>query len=154
MKYEIVQEPLPARTLLCKQIQCLHAEVTQSLALCLPAAYQFAVSNDIPMQGPPITRYAEWGAGVVTLQGGVPVPAGTVAGEGLVVIELPETTAATTVHTGPYEGLSEAHAALEAFLLENGLESGGPAVEVYLTDPGEVPDPKDWKTSVQKPLRS
>ena len=32
------------------------------------------------------------------------------------------------------------------------LNKAGPAREIYLTDPGEVPDPKDWKTQLVWPI--
>lgn len=54
--------------------------------------------------------------------------------------------------TVPSEGLGDAHAALEEYLLENGLESGGAAIEFYLTDPGEVPDPAAWTAMVHRPI--
>lgn len=152
MNYDITRKSLEPLTLLCKEVSCTHAEIAESLGQCLPAAYGYAMGNSIPMLGPPITRYAKWGPGIVTMQGGVPVPAGTEAGDGLMVIELAATEAAVTVHTGSYDGLGDAHAALETFLHENGLESGGPPLEIYLTDPGEVPDPAEWKTMIQYPI--
>ena len=56
-----------------------------------------------------------------------------------------------TVHTGSYDGLGDAHAALEQFLGAEGAQASGPAREIYLTDPGEVPNPDDWKTQVIRP---
>ena len=38
------------------------------------------------------------------------------------------------------------------FLAEHGLRKSGAAREVYLTDPGEVPDPKQWKTQIVWPI--
>ena len=57
-----------------------------------------------------------------------------------------------TIHAGPYEGLGEAHKALERWIDEQGLAAAGPAWELYLTDPGEVPDPADWQTKVVCPV--
>ncbi|MEM6676154.1 MAG: helix-turn-helix domain-containing protein [Planctomycetota bacterium] len=152
MNYDITRQSLDPSALLCKEVRCTHAEIAQSLAECLPAAFAYATQKGIPLLGPPTTRYADWGPGVVTLQGGVPVPPGSEPGDGLMVVDLPAIDAAVTVHTGSYDGLGDAHAALETYLLENGLESGGPAIEIYLTDPGEVPDPAEWKTMIQKPI--
>ena len=58
------------------------------------------------------------------------------------------------MHTGPYDGLGEAHAAVEQFLAEEKLQKAGAPREIYVTDPGEVPDPKDWKTQVIWPVTS
>ncbi len=52
------------------------------------------------------------------------------------------------LHVGPYEDLHLAHRAAEKWLPENGLQSSGPAWEVYVTDPGDEPDPGKWRTEV------
>jgi len=51
---------------------------------------------------------------------------------------LPATDAAVTLHTGSYDGLGDAHAAVEQFLDAKGLKADAPLREVYLTDPVEV----------------
>ena len=51
-----------------------------------------------------------------------------------------------------YDTLSEAYAALETWISANGLKPVGDAWEVYLTDPGEVPDQADWQTEINWPV--
>jgi len=36
----------------------------------------------------------------------------------------------------------------------NGVRAGGAPWESYVTDPGEHPDPADWRTEVYWPLSS
>lgn len=65
---------------------------------------------------------------------------------------------ATLIHTGPYDGLVDANAALQRWADDQGLrfameetEAGDrfdARVEVYLTDPAKEPDPKRWQTEV------
>ena len=43
---------------------------------------------------------------------------------------------------------------VEQYLEEQGLEPSGALREIYLTDPGEVPDPADWKTQIIWPFAS
>jgi AraC family transcriptional regulator len=57
------------------------------------------------------------------------------------------------VHAGPYDTLQEAYAALETWMESEGLPPAGPPWESYITDPGEHPDPKDWKTEVSWPVK-
>ena len=68
-------------------------------------------------------------------------------------VELPGGAAAVAIHEGAYDTLPDTHAAIERWLDANGLTSAGAPWETYLTDPGEVPDPKDWRTEVVYPLR-
>jgi AraC family transcriptional regulator len=66
---------------------------------------------------------------------------------------LPGGPAATTVHAGSYETLSDAYGAVEAWMQSHGLPSAGAPWESYITDPTEHPDPRDWKTEVCWPVR-
>ena len=95
--------------------------------------------------------YQEWGPGMVTLHAGLPVASATPSDD-IYVETLTACQAAVTIHSGSYDGLGEAHAAVEQYLAEHELDKAGPPREIYLTDPGEVPDPKDWKTQIIWPV--
>ncbi len=152
MNYDVTQQPLEAMTLLCKTMRIEQSKIADGLGQLLPAVFGFATSKGITMTGPPMTRYLDWGPGMVTLEAGLPVAPGS-EGEGdIKVVELAAGPAAVTVHTGSYDGLGDAHSALGVYLHEQGLEPGGPPAEIYLTDPGEVPDPAEWKTKVIRPI--
>jgi AraC family transcriptional regulator len=56
------------------------------------------------------------------------------------------------VHYGPYDTLADTYVAVETWIEEAGRSIGGPPWEVYLTDPGERPDPATWETQVVVPL--
>ena len=56
------------------------------------------------------------------------------------------------IHAGPYEALGETHAAIERWIEANGFRVGGAPWEQYVTDPGEHPNPADWRTEVYWPL--
>ena len=78
---------------------------------------------------------------------------GAPVGEGDVVADmLPGGLVATTMHEGPYDRLTDAHAAIQQWVEEQGLKAAGAPWESYVTDPGECPDPKDWQTEVIWPL--
>jgi effector-binding domain-containing protein len=67
--------------------------------------------------------------------------------------ELPATTVAWTLHRGPYDEVGPAYHTITGWIQEHGHEIAGPPREVYLTDPGETPDPADYLTEVQFPIR-
>jgi len=60
---------------------------------------------------------------------------------------------ATTVHRGPYEGISSAYQTLMGWISEHGHEGAGPPREIYLNDPREVA-PSDLLTRVEFPICS
>ena len=51
----------------------------------------------------------------------------------------------------PVEG-TDTNAAIERWIDENNLRPNGPPWEWYVTDPGEHPNPADWRTEVYWPL--
>lgn len=65
---------------------------------------------------------------------------------------LPGRDAVVTIHAGPYESLGDTHIALDRWMSDSGLTAAGGPWEIYLTDPGEVPDQDDWQTKIVWPL--
>jgi DNA-binding transcriptional MerR regulator/predicted transcriptional regulator YdeE len=74
--------------------------------------------------------------------------------EGVDIHDLPETTAACTVHSGAYQRLSEAYDALLKWVSENGYEVAGPIREMYvhMTKPVRQDD-ESYVTEIQVPVR-
>ncbi|HTW49253.1 MAG TPA: MerR family transcriptional regulator [Acidobacteriaceae bacterium] len=74
--------------------------------------------------------------------------------DGVDVHDLPETTAACTVHNGAYQRLSEAYDALLKWVSENGYEVAGPVREMYvhMTKPVRQDD-ESYVTEIQVPVR-
>lgn len=128
-------------------------EIAETLGNILPAIFVHAQSAAIPLVGPPFTRYLSTGRGLLTIEGGMPI-GGPARAEGEIeVSELPGGLAAVAVHAGPYDSLAATHTAVERWIEANGHVAAGAPWEVYVTDPGEKPDPADWRTEVIYPLR-
>lgn len=66
--------------------------------------------------------------------------------------ELPGGDAATTIHEGSYDSISEAYERLERFIHEQGREMGGAPWESYVVEMSEVDDPSQLRTEVYWPL--
>jgi DNA-binding transcriptional MerR regulator len=80
------------------------------------------------------------------------VPAAVDAGgnlNGLDVIDLPATQAATLVHRGPIDQVLPPWQALARWLDDNGRRAAEPARELYLDTPE---DPEQWVTELQQPF--
>ena len=119
-----------------------------------PAILAFVLESPAEPAGPPFCRYLSMGGEEWEFECGMTVTE-PVAGEGRVeATELPGGDVVTTMHVGPYETLGQSWGALEGWMQENGRGPGGAAWEVYWTDPGEVPDPAEWRTELVMPLGS
>ena len=54
--------------------------------------------------------------------------------------------------TGPYDGITDAHMEMQAWIREQGRAVQGTSIEEYVSDPGENPDPSTWQTRISYPL--
>lgn len=153
MTHTVTKKQLTETPILFMRKRIKHEEIAGALGELLPGVYAYVMKKGIPMAGPPLCRYREWSPGGVTLEAGMSV-AVAAEGEGDVLAgTLPGGPAASTIHVGPYDTLSEAHSALETWLADNALHGAGDPWEVYLTDPGEVPNPAEWQTEVIRPTK-
>ena len=102
--------------------------------------------------GPPYARYLSVKPEHAVFEAGMPV-AKALPGEGeIVAAELPDGDVAVTTHFGPFDQMQPGYEAIEEWMRENGRADGGPPWEVYMTDPGEEPDPAKWRTDIYWPL--
>lgn len=154
MAYSISKKEIVTQPVLVVRRRVKPAEIAATLAEVLGQVFLHAQQSGIALAGQPFTRYLEWGPGLLTIEAGLPVAAHAGAGsEGEVRPEtLPGGFVATTVHAGSYEKLTDAHAAVQQWIEAEGLRAAGAPWEVYVTDPADYPDPKDWKTEIFWPL--
>jgi AraC family transcriptional regulator len=128
--------------------------IAATIAEVLPKVFLYAQANGIALTGLPFARYSDVGHGLLTIEPGMRIAAGVAAGDGEVISDtLPGGPAAMTTHNGGYEKLSDAYAAIERYMKTENLVAAGAPWESYVTDPGEYPDPKDWKTEVFWPVQ-
>lgn len=156
MAYSISKKEIPEQPVLVVRRRIKPSELAATLGAALGQVFQYAQQNGIALAGQPFTRYIEWGPGIWTIEAGLPVtapaktsPEGDVRGD-----VLPGGPVATTTHAGPYDKLSELHAAVQQWIEAHALESAGAPWEIYVTDPSDHPDPRDWRTDVFWPVRA
>jgi AraC family transcriptional regulator len=152
MTVEVIRRELTPQPALVIRRRIAHTEIAATIGQCLPAVFAHAQRAGIPLAGPPFARYVEMGRGLMTIECGMPIASASPDDGEIEAIELPGGPAAVAIHTGQYDKLGDTHAALEAWIEAQGLRAGGPPWEVYVTDPGEHPDPANWRTEVIRPL--
>ena len=155
MTYAIAKKELTPQPVLVVRRRIKPADLANTLAEALGAIFLYAQQNGMALAGQPFTRYIEWGPGLWTIEAGLPVAAlkkdAPASGE-VRADALPGGPAATTTHAGAYDGLFRAHAAVQQWVEEQGLNAAGAPWEVYVTDPADFPDPNDWNTDIFWPL--
>jgi AraC family transcriptional regulator len=155
MPYSITTRHLSPQPVLFITRRVKQAEIANAIGEALPLVFEHAQKSGATIVGPPFARYPEMGPGLMTLEIGVPVgaPPGA-SGSEVEVGNLPGGLAAVTMHIGPYDKLPEAITAMGTWIQEQCLTPAGGPWESYVTDPGNYPDPKDWKTEVVWPVLS
>ena len=61
---------------------------------------------------------------------------------------------ARTVYHGPYQGLPDGWGEFVQWMKANGHEQAEDLWEVYLVGPQSSPDPADWRTELNRPLKN
>jgi effector-binding domain-containing protein len=67
--------------------------------------------------------------------------------------ELPAAKAARAIYSGPYEGLPAAWGEVDRWIKANGYEPADDLWELYSVGPQSTPDPANWRTELNRPLR-
>ncbi|HMH29345.1 MAG TPA: AraC family transcriptional regulator [Steroidobacteraceae bacterium] len=126
-------------------------ERKDTLGECFGKLFSYGAKAALPIAGWPLCRL-NMGPGLLTIEPAMPLTA-PASGEGEIQSGmLPGGDVAFGIHAGPYEGLGETHAAIERWIEANGFRPDGAPWEQYVTDPGEHPNPADWRTEVYWPL--
>ena len=155
MTYSISKTTISPQTVLVVRRSIKRSEIAASIGEVLPKIFLAAQKNGIALAGPPFMRCLNAGPGLMTIEPGMTVAGAATdvnLGEKVVWETLPGGEVATTIHMGKYDDLPDAYAAIEQWMKSESLKMGGAPWEVYLTDPGDYPDPKDWKTEIFWPL--
>ena len=153
MSYEIERKDFDEIPFLYSRRRVVQAELGEAMGEMFPAALQYAMQRGLEFALPPTARYVDMSPGGMTLEAGLPLTTAVEPeDDSLTCGVLAGGAAAVTVHKGPYDTISEAHVAMEKWFAEQGLEPGGPPIEIYVTDPGEVPDPAEWLTEIRWPI--
>jgi len=129
-------------------------EVGPSMGKAFEKLYTYIMSNSIAPAGPPFSVYYSFDPnGNTVFEVGVPVSGAVEGNEELVYKEFPAVKAVSTLYKGAYEDMQPAYGELSNYIASNGLEATGTSWEVYLTDPSQVTDPKDYQTLIYFPVK-
>jgi len=142
MAYNVQFKDLPAQLVLAVRERVSMKTVTERLGAAFGEILACGQATGATYTGPPFVVYAEHfdesaeGAILVCM----PVAPGAAVTGRVSLEELPAARMASTMHVGPYSGISPAYEALMGAMTAAGLHPGGPPREVYLNDPSTVPE--------------
>jgi AraC family transcriptional regulator len=148
----ITREERDAQPILFMRRRIARADLQATLAECFGTLYGHAQKTGLALAGFPLARYLSTGPGLWNIEPAIPLVA-PAPGEGdMQAGFLPGGPLAVGIHAGAYDHLADTHSAIERWIEANNFRVGGAPWEWYVTDPGEHPDPADWRTEVYWPL--
>jgi len=130
------------------------------IGAALEAAYgrvaMFISSNGLQMDGQPIAINNFWDERGFGFDAGIPVSGAPSRGAGPESpVRMGETyggRVVRAVHVGPYTGLEETYAIIDAFVVAHKLETNGRSWDVFVSDPGNTPE-EELKTEIYYPVK-
>lgn len=149
----VTVESLPEQNFLFIRDRVPPADIGARLAVLFGEVFADVREAHAIPAGPPCCRYFREPDGSFTIEAGGPVAAPFPGNGCIECAALSSSTAAVAVYSGPYDGLTAAHAEFRRRCAEAGFALADHCWESYLTDPGQEPDPSRWQTRILYPLR-
>lgn len=143
---------------LYKTTNATDSNISQKMAQQYGAIGAYMAQNQISMNGMPLTVYLEMNTleGTVIMSNGIPVreKIETLPDSDILCGFIPKTKVLKVSLTGNYTYLGNAWAEAMEYIASNNLvQSDIKPFEIYSNDPGDFPNPADWKTEIYIPLQ-
>ncbi len=140
---------VPKRTFVGKRDVVMFENMQKYYSDVFGAAYATITENGLEFNGSPSGIYFLWEPekGQADMAAAIPVKNLENGLEGFETFELGG-KALKIVHMGSYDDLDKPHNAMEAYVNANDIVIEGPALEEYVTDPGNEPDTSKWETHI------
>ncbi len=147
--FEIEAIDLPERFYVAVRKTVSMDKITETYAENFGKIYKALTDDGIEMAGMPSGLYYTWDEEKQETDMAVGIPTTKKAEvDAFTSITLPAGKGLLINYYGPYEGLEDAHIAMERYLTKNGMNATMPAIEEYVTDPQAESDPNKWLTKV------
>ncbi|MBT8272107.1 MAG: transcription activator effector-binding protein [Flavobacteriaceae bacterium] len=160
-KYEITIEGIKeygGGFYLYKTTNADNSNISQKMAENYGSLMMYIGANTIQMAGMPLTVYHDMKAedGTVIMSNGIPVTEkiDVAAGSDIQCGYIPKTKVLKTVLLGDYKNLQKAWKQANTHMAENNLvPSDVKPFEIYTNDPGQFPNPANWRTEILIPIK-
>jgi AraC family transcriptional regulator len=148
----ISRKEVPPQHILFIRRRIAPSEMKATLGECFGKLFTHGAKAGLAIAGWPLCRYVSTGQGLWTIEPAMPLAAPAASEGEMQAGVLYAGPVAFGVHGGPYADLPDTNAAIERWIEANGYRVGGEPWEQYVTDPGEHPNPADWRTEIYWPL--
>ena len=113
---------------------------------------QYLAQQEVDMAGMPFSFYHLMAEEEIDLECGIPTTALVEGNDKIIASKFPKTLCATLDFYGDYNNLGTGHEKIQKWVEDHGFELIGAPMELYLTDPGQDPNPENWLTRICYPV--
>jgi len=154
--YEVTEKVLVEQPTAVMRHRLEVTDISEWIGPAFGRVMEATATSGVRPAGPPFARYwkVPGTAAAFEVEAGFPVdgPLPAEAHADVQPSRLPGGQAAVAVHLGPYDAMTPAYDALEAWVADQGGTCDGPPWEVYLSEP--TGDPDTWQTEIVQPYRT
>lgn len=129
------------------------AQIVKLMGPARDEVFAVLAAQNIKPAGPWFSYHLRMDPEVFDFEVGVPVNTAVSPSGRVKPGELPAATVARTVYCGPYEGLGSGWGEFMQWIAKAGHQHGPSLWECYLSGPEAGPDPANWRTELNRPLR-
>jgi effector-binding domain-containing protein len=143
---------------LYKTTNATNSNISQKMGEQYGSIMAYIMQNKIDPNGMPLTVYQEMNneEGTVIMSNGIPVKEriDVAADSDILCGYIPKMRTLKTTLLGNYSNLEKAWSQAMTHMSENNLiASEHKPFEIYTNDPGQVPNPSEWRTEIYIPLK-
>ncbi len=135
-------------------VRVRRSEIQQVMGPGIQELMSSIAAQAIAPAGPWFTHHLQMEPEYFDLEIGIPVSQPVKAAGRMLPSERPAMTVAQTTYRGPYEGLGTAWSEFEEWISSKGHTSAVDLWECYVAGPESSPDPAEWRTQLDRPLKS
>lgn len=147
---EIVEKEVASMNAIALRVVATMTEMESAMGTAFGTIMPLAGDK---MAGPPFAIWYQWEGDTFEFDNCIPVTAPVKVSGDVRNISTYAGKVVMVSHTGSYESTQYSWETLMEYVEKNGLETAGDPYEVYITNPGEEPDPSKWITELYWPVK-
>lgn len=153
MPYQCELKEISSQPVLSVRTRTAFQDLPKVMAQVYPAISQYLAEQGQQPAGAPFAAYYNMDMQDLDVEIGIPVSETLHPTTEFQASEIPGGRAATCIHEGPYSSIGQTYDILAKWMEEKGYQASGIAYEMYIDDPGLVPE-AELRTLVLFPLLS
>ncbi|MEZ5198874.1 MAG: GyrI-like domain-containing protein [Bacteroidales bacterium] len=150
---EITVREVKQMNALAIRSECTADNIANEMGMAFGAIMQYIDEGGANIAGAPFSIWYKWEDEIMVFDNAIPVNSKMKGNDKINPIVTYQGKVANVSHTGDYSTTQYSWLALEEYVKANGYETNGDPWETYITDPQNEPNPNNWVTELNWPIK-